>query len=85
MAVEGVSLEFEEAALRAIARYSALANEKTEDIGARRLHTVMEKILEDLSFDADERSGETVLIDEQLIDGKLGDLIENEDVTRYIL
>jgi ATP-dependent HslUV protease ATP-binding subunit HslU len=45
----------------------------------------MEKILEDLSFDADERSGETVLIDEKLIDGKLGDLIENEDVTRYIL
>ena len=85
MAVEGVSLEFEEEALKAIARYSALANEKTEDIGARRLHTVMEKILEDLSFDADERSGETVLIDEKLIDGKLGDLIENEDVTRYIL
>ena len=85
MAVEGVTLEFEEAALRAVARYSALANEKTEDIGARRLHTVMEKILEDLSFDADSRKGETVLIDEALIDEKLGDLIENEDVTRYIL
>ncbi|WP_456393148.1 HslU--HslV peptidase ATPase subunit [Nitratifractor sp.] len=85
MAVEEVKLEFEDAALRAIARYSALANEKTEDIGARRLHTVMEKILEDLSFDADTRRGETVLIDETLIDEKLGDLIENEDVTRYIL
>jgi len=85
MAVEGVTLEFEETALRAVARYSALANEKTEDIGARRLHTVMEKILEDLSFDADERSGETVLIDERLVDEKLGDLVENEDVTRYIL
>ncbi len=85
MAVEEVKLEFEDAALRAIARYSALANDKTEDIGARRLHTVMEKILEDLSFDADTRRGETVLIDEALIDEKLGDLIENEDVTRYIL
>jgi len=85
MAVEEVKLEFEDAALRAIARYSALANDKTEDIGARRLHTVMEKILEDLSFDADIRRGETVLIDEALIDEKLSDLIENEDVTRYIL
>jgi len=85
MAVEGVNLDFGESALRAIARYSALANEKTEDIGARRLHTVMEKILEDLSFDADERRGETVLIDEKMVDDKLGDLIENEDVTRYIL
>ncbi|WP_457606353.1 HslU--HslV peptidase ATPase subunit [Nitratifractor sp.] len=85
LAVEGVTLEFEEAALRAIARYSALANEKTEDIGARRLHTVMERILEDLSFDADSRKGETVLIDEALVDEKLGDLIESEDTTRYIL
>jgi len=85
MAVEGVTLEFEVGALKAVARYSALANEKTEDIGARRLHTVMEKILEDLSFDADSRKGETVVIDEALVDEKLGDLIENEDVTRYIL
>jgi len=85
MAVEGVTLEFDEGALRAIARYSALANEKTEDIGARRLHTVMERILEDLSFDADERQGETVLIDEKTIDDKLEELIENEDITRYIL
>ncbi|HFC04017.1 MAG TPA: HslU--HslV peptidase ATPase subunit [Nitratifractor salsuginis] len=85
MAVEGVTLEFEEEALRAIARYSALANEKTEDIGARRLHTVMERILEDLSFDADERSGETVVIDVAHVESKLEALVENEDVTRYIL
>ena len=85
MAVEGVTLEFEEEALRAIARYSALANEKTEDIGARRLHTVMERILEDLSFDADERSGETVVIDVAHIESKLEELVENEDITRYIL
>ena len=85
MAAEGVTLEFEEEALRAIARYSALANEKTEDIGARRLHTVMERILEDLSFDADERSGETVVIDVAHIEEKLEELVENEDTTRYIL
>jgi len=54
MAVEGLELRFDEEALRAIAHYSSLANEKTEDIGARRLHTVMEKILEEISFDADE-------------------------------
>lgn len=85
MAVEGVTLEFEESALRAIAHYSALANEKTEDIGARRLHTVMERILEDLSFDADKRRGETVVIDEAHVESKLEELVENEDVTRYIL
>ena len=85
MAVEGVTLEFEEEALRAIAHYSALANEKTEDIGARRLHTVTERILEDLSFDADERKGETVVIDVAHVESKLEALVENEDVTRYIL
>ena len=85
LAVEGVRLEFEESALRAIARYSALANEKTEDIGARRLHTVMERILEDLSFDADRRQGETVVIDVDHVESKLEELVENEDTTRYIL
>ncbi len=85
LAVEGVTLEFADEALRAIARYSALANEKTEDIGARRLHTVMERILEEISYDADLHSGETILIDEALIDSKLEKLVEKEDLTRYIL
>ncbi len=85
LAVEKVTLEFTEEALRAIARYSALANEKTEDIGARRLHTVMERILEDISFSADERQGETVVVDEDLIAEKLEELVEKEDLTRYIL
>ncbi len=83
--VEGVNLEFEESALRAIANYSALANEKTEDIGARRLHTIMEKILEDISFDADENSGTSIVIDTALIDQKLEKVVESEDATRYIL
>ena len=85
MRVEGVDLEFSEEALKAIANYSARANEKSEDIGARRLHTVMEKILEDISFEADTKKGETVTVDEKLVDEKLGDIVENEDVTRYIL
>ncbi len=83
--VEGVELEFSEEALRAIAKYSFIANEKTEDIGARRLHTVMEKILEDISFRADELSGETVEVTKDLIEEKLEDIVESEDSTRYIL
>jgi ATP-dependent HslUV protease ATP-binding subunit HslU len=85
MAVEGVELHFSEEALRAIASYSALANEKTEDIGARRLHTVMERILEDISFDADTMRGEKVEVDVSLIEEKLEELVENEDSARYIL
>lgn len=83
--VEGVELSFDEDALRSIARYSLLANEKTEDIGARRLHTVMEKILEEISFFADEKSGEKVKIDKVLVEDKIGKVVEDEDATRYIL
>lgn len=85
MKVEGVDLVFEEEALHAIAHYSLTANEKTEDIGARRLHTVMEKILEDISFIADEYEGESVTIDKELVDQKIGQVVEDEDTTRYIL
>jgi len=85
MKVEGVELVFREDALRAISRYALLANEKTEDIGARRLHTVMEKLLEEISFSADEHSGEKIEIDEALVKEKIADLIEDEDTTRYIL
>lgn len=83
--VEDVDLTFDEEALYAIAHYSLLANEKTEDIGARRLHTVMEKILEDISFTADEYKGETVTIDKSLVVEKIGQVVEDEDTTRYIL
>jgi ATP-dependent HslUV protease ATP-binding subunit HslU len=85
MSVEGVDLEFDEDALRTIAYYSFLANEKTEDIGARRLHTVMEKILEEISFEADEHKGETISINKELVKDKIGKVVEDEDVTRYIL
>jgi ATP-dependent HslUV protease ATP-binding subunit HslU len=85
MNVEEVNLEFSKEALRAIAKYALMANEKTEDIGARRLHTVMEKILEEISFEADEHAGETISVDEALVRDKIGDLVEDEDTTRYIL
>lgn len=85
MGVEGVLLSFDEDALRLIAKYSASANEKTEDIGARRLHTIMEKILDEISYDADEKDGETVIIGDALVNKKLEKIIESEDATRYIL
>ena len=83
--VEEVELIFDEEALRAVAHYSFLANEKTEDIGARRLHTVMEKILEEISFSADEHKGEEIRVSKELVREKLGKVVEDEDTTRYIL
>lgn len=85
MEVEDVKLEFPEESLRSIAHYALIANEKTEDIGARRLHTVMEKILEKISFDADEHAGEIVTVDATLVKEKIGEVVEDEDTTRYIL
>jgi len=83
--VEGVNLIFKEEALREIARYAFLANEKTEDIGARRLHTVVEKVLEDINFNADEYKGKDFIIDETYVKERLDDIVENEEVTKYIL
>ena len=83
--VEGVNLEFKDEAIRAFANLSVSANEKAEDIGARRLHTVIEKVLEDISFDADEHKGETITINEDLVKEKLEEIAKNEDTARYIL
>ncbi len=83
--VEGVTLKFDDDAIKAFATLSVNANEKTEDIGARRLHTVIERVLEDISFDADEKSGETIVITKDLVHEKLDSLVENEDTARYIL
>lgn len=85
LSVEEVDLEFTDDAIRAFARLSVNANEKAEDIGARRLHTVIEKVLEDISFDADEHKGETITITEELVKDKLEDIVDNEDTARYIL
>ncbi len=83
--VEGVNLEFEDDAIRSFAKLSVSANEKAEDIGARRLHTVIEKVLEDISFDADEHSGETIVVKKELVLEKLENIAQNEDSARYIL
>ena len=82
---ENVEIVFDENSIKAIAKFAALANEKTEDIGARRLHTVIERVMEDISFKADEFAGEKITIDENLVSSKLSDLIENVDHARYIL
>ena len=85
LSTEGVELEFEDDAIRAIARISQLANEKMEDIGARRLHTVLERVIEDISYDADEHKGEKIVVTEALIHEKLDEVASDEDLSRYIL
>jgi ATP-dependent HslUV protease ATP-binding subunit HslU len=83
--VEGVTLNFSDDAIKAFAHLSVTANSKAEDIGARRLHTVIEKVLEDISFDANERSGETIEVSKELVYEKLENIAEHEDTARYIL
>lgn len=83
--VEGVELSFDDEAIRAFAKLAHSANERTEDIGARRLHTVIEKVLEDISFNADESAGEKIVITKELVHEKLDKLVEDEDLARYIL
>ncbi|BAK73100.1 MAG: ATP-dependent protease ATPase subunit HslU [Arcobacter sp.] len=85
LAVEDVDLEFDDEAIRAFAKYSVTANEKTEDIGARRLHTVIEKVIEDISFEADEKKGTKVVVTKELVSDKLDDIVDNVDTARYIL
>jgi ATP-dependent HslUV protease ATP-binding subunit HslU len=85
MATEGVDLEFAEEAITRLAEISYAVNESTENIGARRLHTVLERLLEDISFTAPDRSGEQVRIDASVVDDSLSDLAGNEDLSRYIL
>ena len=85
LGVEGVTLVFQDDAIKEFARLSVNANEITEDIGARRLHTVIEKVLEEISFDADENTGETITITKDLVKDKLEDIVEDEDTARYIL
>ncbi len=85
MSVEDVTLVFEDEAVRAIAKLSHQTNEKTEDIGARRLHTVLENVLEEISFHADESVGQTVTVTSEMVHEKLDCVIEDEDLSRYIL
>ncbi|AJD06287.1 heat shock protein HslVU, ATPase subunit [Campylobacter lari] len=82
---ENVELVFEDEAIREIAKIASKANEEMQDIGARRLHTVVEKLLEDISFEADEYAGKVYKVDDFKVQVKLGDIIENKDLARYIL
>ncbi len=82
---EGVKITFSEDAITRIAEVAFKVNEATENIGARRLHTVMEHLLEDISFDASEQPGKELLINENYVARQLDDLAENEDLSRYIL
>ncbi len=85
LATEGVTLQITPEAIRRLAQMAFDVNERTENIGARRLATVMERLLDDVSFDAPNRSGQTVLIDAAAVDAKLGELARNEDLSRFIL
>ncbi len=85
LAVEDVTLEFDDDAVRTVAELAHRANEKTEDIGARRLHTVLEKVLEEISFNAENHRGETYTVTRELVHEKLDLVIEDEDLSRYIL
>jgi len=82
---EGVRLEFKDDGVRAIAEIAANVNERTDDIGARRLHTVMEKLVEDVSFDAPDLGDTTVVVDEAMVRERLGALSADEDLSRFIL
>ncbi len=85
MKTEGIELQFSDDAIKRLAEIAFSVNEKTENIGARRLHTVMEKLLEEISYDASKHSGETVAIDAEYVDLRLKDLSQSEDLARYVL
>jgi len=85
METEGVTVSFTENGVAALARIAAEVNESVENIGARRLHTVLERVFEDISFDAPERKGETLAIDAAYVDKHLGALAKSTDLSRYVL
>jgi ATP-dependent HslUV protease ATP-binding subunit HslU len=82
---EGLKLSFTEDAVAAIARYAARVNEQTENIGARRLHTILEKVLEEISFEAPELKKKTIKLDAPYIQKQLADIVKDQDLSRYIL
>jgi ATP-dependent HslUV protease ATP-binding subunit HslU len=85
LSTEGLTLRFTDGAIGRIADFATLVNERTENIGARRLHTVMEKLLDAVSFDAPDMAERSVTIDEAYVDRMLADIVRNEDLSRYVL
>lgn len=82
---EGIQVEFSDDAIEEIARLAQQVNQDTDNIGARRLHTIMEKLLEDLSFEAPDVNLEKIVITPEYVREKLNDIVENRDLTQYIL
>jgi ATP-dependent HslUV protease ATP-binding subunit HslU len=85
ISTEGVNIDFDDSGVRRIAEIAFQVNETTENIGARRLHTVLERLLEDVSYESSDRSGATIVIDADYVDRHLKDLAQNQDLSRYIL
>ncbi|PHR69859.1 MAG: HslU--HslV peptidase ATPase subunit, partial [Henriciella sp.] len=85
MEAEGVTLEFEDAAIDALADVAVRVNDTVENIGARRLQTVLERLLDEISFTANDRKGETVTITADYVDAQLSDLAGNSDLSKFIL
>jgi ATP-dependent HslUV protease ATP-binding subunit HslU len=85
LSTEGITLGFTDGAVGRIADFATLVNERTENIGARRLHTVMEKLLDEVSFNAPDMTDKSVTIDEAFVDRMLADIVRNEDLARYVL
>ena len=85
MGTEEVTVEFTEEGIAALARIAAGVNQTVENIGARRLYTVMERVFEELSFSAPDRGGETVTVDAAFVEEHLGDLAKSADMSRYVL
>jgi len=85
MSTEGVELKFEESGIQRTAEVAFHVNEQNENIGARRLHTVLERLLETISFEASDRDGQSVTVNADYVDQYLGELIKDEDLSRYIL
>lgn len=85
MSTEDVTLEVTDEAVREIARVAALVNRTVENIGARRLHTVLERIVEEISFGASDRPGEVITVDKALVQARVNDMLVQSDVSKYIL
>jgi ATP-dependent HslUV protease ATP-binding subunit HslU len=85
LATEGVTLNFAESGVQRAAEIAFQVNEQNENIGARRLHTVLERLLEEVSYDAADRSGQTLTVDADYVEEHLGELVRDEDLSRYIL
>ena len=85
MATEGVELAFSDDAIELIAEFAAIVNERTENIGARRLHTVMERLLDEISFEGPELAEKSITIDAAYVRRMLSDIVKDQDLSRYIL